>query len=120
LLQALDKRHEVIYYPVDLEKAAKKNGATPDILHQVLYYYDSIYTEDKKHFFTFIQNSKSWSINFPLLCVKLGELQEKFDYEQSVRNSTKVSAIAACIAVLVSLVALCISFLNYFNSSHSG
>jgi len=91
-----EQKHEIIYYPVDLHKVANKIKATPDIIHQILYYYDNLYTQDKKHFFTYIQNSKSWSINFPLLCVKLGELQEKFDYEQSVRNSTKVSAIAVC------------------------
>jgi hypothetical protein len=106
------ERYQVIYYPVDLYKVAGKIKTTPDIIHQILYYYDDLYTQDKKHFFTFIQNSKSWSINFPLLCVELGELQGKNDYEQSLRNSTKISAIASLLAVIISLLALIISVVS--------
>lgn len=113
------QKHEIIYSPVKLCKVADKIKTTPDIVHQILYYYDDLYTQDDKHFFTYIQNSESWSINFPLLCVKLGESQEKFDYEQSIRNSTRVSAIAAFMAILVSLVTLSVFFLRNSNSSDS-
>jgi len=106
-----EKKHpdyQVIYYPIDLHKVAKIIKTTPDIIHQVLYYYDDIYTQDKKHLFTTIQND-GWCINFPLMCVLLGEAQEKSDYEQSIRNSTKVAAIASFLAVIISVVALIIS-----------
>ena len=104
---------QLIYYPIDFHKVAKKIKTTPDIIHQVLYYYDGLYAQGNKHFFTTINND-GWCINFPLLCVELGESQEKYDYEQSLRNSTKVSAIASILAVIVSLLALAISviFLN--------
>ena len=104
------QHYEVIYYPIDLNEVAEKIKTTPHILHQILYYYDSIYKEDEKHFFTHIQASKAWSINFPLLCVKLGELQEKFDYEESLRKCAKLSTIASLIAIVISLVALIMTF----------
>ncbi len=109
-----EKKHpdyQVIYYPIDLYKVAEKIKTTPDIIHQVLYYYDDLYTQDKKHLFATIQN-EGWCINFPLLCVELGELQGKYDYEQSLRNSTKVSAIASILAVIISLLALVISTIS--------
>jgi hypothetical protein len=102
------EHYQIIYYPVDLGKVAENIKTTPDIIHQVLYYYDDLYTQEKKHLFTGIQNT-GWCINFPLMCVLLGEAQEKYDYEQSIRNSTKVSAIASLLAVIISVVALIIS-----------
>jgi hypothetical protein len=102
------EHYQIIYYPIDLYKVAEKVKTTPDIIHQVLYYYDDLYSQDKKHLFTTIQN-EGWCINFPLMCVLLGESQEKYDYEQSIRNSTKISAIASLLAVIISLLALLIS-----------
>ena len=102
------EHYKVIYYPVDLFKVAEKIKTTPDIIHQILYYYDDLYKQDKKHFFTTIQN-EGWCINFPLLCVLLGESQEKYNYEQSLRNSAKISAIASCLAIIISALALFIS-----------
>ncbi|MCD4664469.1 MAG: hypothetical protein K8R68_04295 [Bacteroidales bacterium] len=106
------QHYQIIYYPIDLHRVANKIKTTPDIIHQVLYYYDDIYTQNKKHLFTFVADTKSWSINFPLICVELGELQEKFDYEQNLRNSAKTSAIAAWIAIVAAILAMIISILN--------
>lgn len=100
------EHYQVIFCPVDFDKVAKGINTTPDIVHQVLYYYDDLYKQDKKHFFTFLQAPNSWCINFPLLCVELGEAQEKFDYEQSLRNSAKISTFASIAALIISLLAL--------------
>jgi hypothetical protein len=103
------RNHEMIYYPIDLYKVADVIKATPDIINQILYYYDDIYTKNNKYFYNKTQGK--WKINFPLLCVKLAELQEKFDYEESLRRSAKISSSASLIAIVVSTFALIVSII---------
>lgn len=108
----LEQRVEQIYFPVDVPKIAQALGASTGIVHQILYYYDSVYTKDKKHFFTCTNSPEGgkWSVNFPLLCLLLGELREKEAHDTSIRCSAMISASAAWAATIVAVVALIISF----------
>lgn len=102
----LSGQDKLIDYPIDIYKVAETSHTTYTFIYQILLYYDELYTRNNKHFFSIEGGSK---INFPLLCVKLGELQEKFDYEDSLRRSANISATASSIAIVISVAALIIS-----------